>query len=85
MLDSSDTHCTDSGDWLGHELVVENCNAAANKLYNVEVLKHGLERYEFLGVGAKSVTKLKTMATPRRYTVGKPALSCQKESKVLSR
>ena len=71
-LGFTDIECTNSGNWLGHKLVVENCNAATNKLYNVEVLRHGLERYEFLGVKAKPVTKYKTMHTPRRYTVGKP-------------
>ena len=74
-VDFQDVQCTKSTDWLGHELVIEDCNAVTNKLDHIEVLKHDFERFEFLGIGVKPVSKLKTMQTPRRYTVGKSALS----------
>jgi len=67
----SDAECTTSKDWLGYQLVAEDCNGAVNRLRNVEVSRHWLEQYEFLGIGAEPVTKFKTMKTPRRYTVRK--------------
>jgi len=70
-LAHSDAECTSSGDWLGHALVPEDCNGAVNRLRSVEVSRHWLEQYEFLGIGAEPVTKYKTMQTPRRYTVRK--------------
>ena len=70
-LDFPDVECTKSRDWVGLELIIENCHAALNRFDQVEVLRHGTERFEFLGVGAEPVSKLKTMQTPRRYTVGK--------------
>jgi hypothetical protein len=70
-LAHSDAECTTSKDWLGYQLVAEDCNGAVNRLRNVEVSRHWLEQYEFLGIGAEPVTKFKTMQTPRRYTVRK--------------
>lgn len=64
-----EAECTSSEDWLGYRLVAEDCNGAVNKLRSVEVSRHWLEQYEFLGVGAKPVSKFRTMQTPRRYTV----------------
>lgn len=65
----AEAECTSSADWLGHRLVAEDCNGVVNKLRHVEVSRHWLEQYEFLGVGAEPVYKLRTMQTPRRYTV----------------
>ena len=65
----ADAECTSSGDWVGYQLVAEDCNGAVNKLRNVEVGLHWLEQYEFLGIGAKPISKFRTMRTPRRYTV----------------
>lgn len=65
----ADAECSTSGEWVGHRLVAEDCNGAVNKLRNVEVSRHWLEQYEFLGIGAEAVTKYRTMRTPRRYTV----------------
>lgn len=67
----ADAECSSSGDWVGHQLVAEDCNGAVNKLRNVEVSRHWLEQYEFLGIGAEAVTKYRTMRTPRRYIVRK--------------
>ncbi|KAG7007613.1 hypothetical protein G7Y79_00009g027220 [Physcia stellaris] len=38
-------------------------------LYRVELLKHGMNKFEFLGRGARPEYELPTMQTPRRYTV----------------
>ena len=70
-LDFPDVECTKSRDWVGLELIIEDCDAALNRFNQVEVLRHGGKRFEFLGVGAEPVSKLGTMQTPRRYTVGK--------------
>ena len=64
--------CTKSGDWLGHTLQEEDCSATVNMLYRIETLKHGMNAFEFLGKGATPETKFPVMATPRRYTFGKP-------------
>lgn len=70
QLKTSADGCSDSPDWLGLKLVKDDCVGAVNKFYNIEVLEHGRERYEFLGIGAEAEFKLPKMKTPRRYTVG---------------
>ena len=64
--------CTSSADWLGHSIDVEDCSGTINKLYKIEVLKHGMNVFEFLGKGVHPEYKLPVMQTPRRYSVGKP-------------
>ena len=41
------------------------------RLFSREDAKHGEEEFEFLAPGAQPKTKLTTMQTPRRYTVGR--------------
>lgn len=71
QLKGSGQECTSSPEWLGPKLVVDDCAGTVNKFYNIEVLRHGRQQYEFLGVNAEPEFKLPTMQTPRRYTVGK--------------
>ena len=67
----NDAGCTKSADWVGHALPnEEDCAATLSMLYRIELLKHGMNRFEFLGRGAHPEYKLPTMQTPRRYTVG---------------
>ena len=68
-----DVGCTKSTAWVGHALPnEEDCAATLSMLYRIELLKHGMNRFEFLGRGARPEYELPTMQTPRRYTVGKP-------------
>lgn len=62
--------CTPSVDWMGDGFNVEDCAAAVQRLYNVEVTKHGNTEFEFLLPGAIPYTSNPVMQTPRRYTVG---------------
>ena len=62
--------CTQSIDWRGDGFNTENCLAAIQRLYNVEVTKHGNTEFEFLLPGAIPYTSNPVMQTPRRYTVG---------------
>lgn len=52
----------------------------AMRLFSKEVGRHGVEEFEYLAPEAKATTQLKTMQTPRRYTVGgsgfNPSPSC---------
>lgn len=64
--------CTSSADWLGHSINVEDCSGTINRLYRIEVLKHGMNFFEFLGKGVDPEYELPVMQTPRRYSVGKP-------------
>ena len=64
--------CTSSADWLGHSINVEDCSGTINKLYRIEVLKHGMNVFEFLGNGVHPEYEYPVMQTPRRYSVGKP-------------
>ena len=63
--------CTSSADWLGHSINDEDCSGTINKLYRIEVLKHGMNVFEFIGKGIQPEYKLPVMQTPRRYSVGK--------------
>ena len=69
---SSEPHfeCTASIDWLGDQFNIEQCRAAVQRLYNVEVTKHGNTDFEFLLPGAIPYSSNPVMPTPRRYTVG---------------
>lgn len=72
LREGSARQCISSADWLGHELVAEDCSAATHKFYNTEVLGRRTRRYyEFLGIGAEPYYHLPNMKTPRRYTVGR--------------
>ena len=62
--------CSPSIDWRGDEFNAEDCRAAIQRLYNVEVTKHGNTEYEFLLPGAIPYTSNPVMKTPRRYSVG---------------
>lgn len=62
--------CTDSIDWLGDGYSNEDCRAAVQKFYFIEVAKHGEQNFEFLLPGATRKTINPPMQTPRRYTVG---------------
>ena len=62
--------CTYSIDWRGDGFDTENCQAAIQRLYNVEVTKHGSTEFEFLLPGAIPYTSNPVMHTPRRYSVG---------------
>ena len=62
--------CTHSIDWRGDGFNTENCLAAIQRLYNVEVTKHGNTEFEFLLPGAIPYTSNPVMQTPRRYSVG---------------
>ena len=64
--------CTSSTDWLGHSINDEDCHGTINKLYKIEVLRHGMNHFEFLGKGASPEYELPVMQTPRRYTIGEP-------------
>ena len=63
--------CTNSADWLGHSINDEDCHGTINILYRIEVLRHGMNHFEFLGKGASPEYTLPVMQTPRRYTLGK--------------
>lgn len=69
---SSEPHfaCTASTDWVGDQFNIEQCRAAVQRLYNVEVTKHGSTDFEFLLPGAIPYTSDPVMLTPRRYRVG---------------
>ncbi|CAD6592865.1 MAG: hypothetical protein ASARMPREDX12_006535 [Alectoria sarmentosa] len=67
--------CTTSIDWVGDGYNNEDCRAAVQRLYNVEVTKHGYAEFEFLLPGAIPYTSNPVMQTPRRYTVGKCTLA----------
>ena len=70
--------CTPSIDWVGDGFNVEDCAAAIQSLYNVEVRKHGNTDFEFLLPGAIPYTSNPVMRTPRRYSVGQSWLrSCR--------
>lgn len=62
--------CTESSDWTGDGFNNENCRAAIQKLYNVEVAIHKQSEFEFLSPGAIPYTSNPVMKTPRRYSVG---------------
>lgn len=62
--------CTASVNWVGDGFNAENCRAAIQRLYNVEVTKHGGKVFEFLLPGAVPSTSNPVMRTPRRYNVG---------------
>lgn len=62
--------CTPSIDWVGDGYNNENCRATIQRLYNVEVTKHGNTEFEFLLPGAIPYTSNPVMQTPRRYSVG---------------
>ena len=62
--------CTASIDWVGDGFNAEDCRAAIQRLYNVEVTKHGNTEFEFLLAGAVPYTSNPVMKTPRRYSVG---------------
>ena len=62
--------CTPSIDWVGDGFNEEDCRAAIQRLYNVEVTAHGRTEFEFLLPGAVPYTSNPIMQTPRRYTVG---------------
>lgn len=67
--------CTASVDWRGDGFNREDCRAAVQRLYNVEVTKHGSKEFEFLLPGAIPYTSNPVMQTPRRYSVGKCTLA----------
>ena len=62
--------CTASIEWRGDGFNDENCRAAIQRLYNIEVTKHGNTEFEFLLPGAIPYTSNPVMQTPRRYRVG---------------
>ncbi len=62
--------CTPSIDWVGDGFNSEDCRAAIQRLYNVEVTKHGSAEFEFLLPGATPTSSNPVMKTPRRYSVG---------------
>ena len=64
------SECTASIDWVGDQFNLEQCRAAIQRLYNVEVTKHGNTDFEFLSPGAIPYTSNPVMHTPRRYKVG---------------
>ena len=68
--------CTNDYDWIGDEYNHEHCQAALQRLYNVDVARYGGLEYEFLPPGAENQTAKPPMQTPRRYTVGKGSLEC---------
>ena len=70
LVDHPHFECTPSVDWVGDGFNEENCRAAIQRLYNVEVTKHGRTVFEFLLPGAIPYTSNPVMQTPRRYTVG---------------
>lgn len=70
VVGSPHFECTASVDWVGDGFNDENCRAAIQRLYNVEVTKHGQTLFEFLLPGAVPSTSNPVMQTPRRYTVG---------------
>lgn len=63
--------CTNSIDWVGDGYNNDDCRATIQRLYNVEITKHGRQEFEFLSPGATNKTALPAMRTPRRYIVGK--------------
>lgn len=62
--------CTPSIDWVGDGFNIEDCRATIQRLYNIEVTKHGNTEFEFLLPGAFPYTGNPVMQTPRRYSVG---------------
>ena len=62
--------CTASVDWVGDGFNDEDCRAAVQRLYNVEVTEHGTSDFEFLSPGAVRRSSNPPMRTPRRYRVG---------------
>ncbi|KAL2050063.1 hypothetical protein ABVK25_009673 [Lepraria finkii] len=70
-----DYSCTNDYDWIGDGYNYEDCRAAVQRLYNVEVAQYGGREYEFLPHGGTNQTQKPTMETPRRYTVGQCTLA----------
>ena len=62
--------CTDSMDWVGDGYKNEDCRAVIQRLFFVEVTKHGSSQFEFVLPGAENKTDKPIMRTPRRYVVG---------------
>lgn len=69
-----DYSCTNDYDWIGDGYNYEDCRAAVQRLYNVEVAQYGGREYEFLPHGGTNQTDKPTMETPRRYIVGRLTL-----------
>ncbi|KAL2036763.1 hypothetical protein N7G274_010487 [Stereocaulon virgatum] len=67
--------CTNDYDWIGDEYNRENCQAALQRLYNIDVARYGGLEYEFLPPGAENQSANPPMQTPRRYTVGQCTLA----------
>ncbi len=62
------SHCTDNKHWKGSGATNQDCKAAIELLYKVEVILHGDKDFEFLSAKAKERLP-DWMRTPRRYTV----------------
>lgn len=62
--------CTSDSDWTGDGYDNNDCRAAIQRLYFVEVIKYGKQKFEFVLPGATKQTDYPIMHTPRRYTVG---------------
>ena len=86
-LSAIDTNfCTDDGTWTGTGTRKTDCMAAVQRLYDVEVKKHGDEDFEFLSVAAwakGAVSSIPPMQTPRKYAVGECCIhpaKCRREA-----
>ena len=73
-------HCTLDSNWSNEPPAVfwrydHTCRAAAF-MFLKEVKRYSATAFEFLAPGATAITKLPTMQTPRRYTVGGFNVNC---------
>ena len=71
---SNINHCTDQQDWISSGTYIEDCIAAVQRLYEVEVRpqQYPQTSYEFLTPNEQPVSPggMKAMRTPRKYTQG---------------
>lgn len=67
-----DPSCTGSFNWLGSRtgLKGSDCLFAINRLFHLEVARHGNQQFEFTRYRGKSYSQLPEMETPRRYIHG---------------
>ena len=66
---SNDFHCTADNNWRGNGLTLQDCKAAIERLYTIEVRHYGGQDLEFLS--PRATQRLPNpMRTPRGYIFG---------------
>ena len=66
--------CTSSVAWSGYTGIdpnlIQDCTAAVNTFWHVEVIRHGVSEYEFVNKDTAPAYHNSKQRTPRRYTYG---------------